>query len=243
MTEAGVDFRTNPSPHLPHEKNFTNRSIPPHRPPGIRTPSPADSRRQDGAVHLLGRASQAVQGTHSGAAGRVLRSPSPFTISTRHPLPWNRARYVPAPQPFGGTRKPAVGIGQANRQATRQLAHWCGFEVVPCPRQRARVGPKVSPGEHRRGTFRALTARERRAPHGVRAKDYRLTPLPWRRWTRRARSHPQCRCGKCGSAESQHPRGFAAGRQCGTQLGKCGKPGASLCAQRRQRPGVRRRAA
>lgn len=56
------------------------------------------------------------------------------------------------------------------------------------------------------------------------------------------RSHSvtlQCRCGKCGSAETQHPCGFAAGRQCGKQCGKCGKPGAPLSAQRRQRPALR----
>lgn len=35
----------------------------------------------------------------------------------------------------------------------------------------------------------------------------------------------EMKCGKCGSAESEHPCGFPADRKCGTQCGKCGKPG------------------
>ena len=41
-----------------------------------------------------------------------------------------------------------------------------------------------------------------------------------------ARVYPcNCRCGKCGSAESEHPCGLAAGGKCGTQCGRCGKSG------------------
>ena len=100
----------------------------------------------------------------------------------------------------------------AERESSERFTnrkHSCGFQHSHC-RQCPQECPQVKPAGYAapgtRGQRRWIVGLALPPPNIVRSVD----PC-------------NCRCGKCGSAESEHSCGFPADRKCGTQCGKCGK--------------------
>ena len=131
----------------------------------------------------------------------------------------------------------------AHRESCRRIGH--RDERAPIDRQRTRSGAGVELVT--RGTSHGVRIDQRssacrsnggapgrgrrraghlpRIAHGASISGSACAdPSPAHQVEGGAHAYPcKCRCGKCGSAESEHPCGLAADRKCGKKCGKCGK--------------------